>query len=106
MPATIPATIPADVSTIPSALPSAIPSAVLPPSVAAFDGPRIEALLDAHHISHRDFAAVCGLSLSHFVHCLYGHNIPGMSAKIRIAYGLRVYGLLDEGSGKAVMPDA
>ena len=66
-----------------------------------FDYRRLRGLLAEAQITHKDFAAACGLSRAFFCHMLAGRVQPGELARIKIERGLETLGL-----DREVMPHA
>ena len=66
-----------------------------------FDARRLRGLLAEAQITHKRFAAACGLSRPWFCHLLAGRVQPGELARFKIARGMRALGL-----DREVMRDA
>lgn len=58
-----------------------------------FDARRLRGLLAEAQITHKDFAAACGLSRPFFCHMLASRVQPGELARFKIARGLRTFEL-------------
>jgi transcriptional regulator with XRE-family HTH domain len=74
--------------------------------VEPLDVRRLRGLLAEAQITHKDFAAACGLSRAFFSHVLAGRVRPGELARLKMARLKMAHGLHVLGLDREVIPHA